>query len=148
MDTQSDALLRFKARRKVLSSLIFHPQAAIPSTVRKVLCWRHRMRYPIDSQIWSHAANCMPYWASNETQNRCSPIDQDSGALQESEFRCRCSLCPERRSLHPSTSLTLHWSNLACFQHHPAETGDESRIPCLCLTNNHSYAHWQFSLST
>ena len=102
-------------------------------------------RLPIDSQMWAHPASCTPYWASNETQNRCSPTIQESGAKQESEFRCRRSLCPERRSLHPSASLTSYWTNP---HHQPTEAGDESRIPCLCLTLKHIYSHWHFFFST
>lgn len=35
----------------------------------------------------------------------------------------------------------------ACFQHSPAETGDESRLPCLCLATSELHAHWQSSVA-
>lgn len=132
----------FEVLRNLFHCLTYHTHIHL-TTSPEVLRWIHRMRLPVASQMWAHAASCSPYWASNETQNRCSPINRKAG-LSRSPNSDAGSLCPERRSPHPFTSLASYWTNPACLQHRPAETGDESRILRLCLANNRSCSHWQF----
>lgn len=74
------------------------------------------MRLPIDSQMWAHAASCTPYWASNETQNRCSPITRKAGLSKSPNPDAGVHSAPSAgRSILPLASLRtgpiLHISN-------------------------------------